>query len=71
MSLMQKNAWIQTIQSALSWLTQPASFDQLQLATHLQPGELWLALLLGQQHWSIHQQVFYGEISVSLNQLSE
>lgn len=42
------------------------SFWQLQKITKLQPTALWLALLLGNQHWTLEQteEEFYKEVTV-------
>ena len=58
--------WIQTIQRALSNAQSVVSFEQLLSSTHLQPIELWLGLLLGHEHWSLHQAHFYGKLTVRL-----
>ena len=58
--------WIQTIQLALSSTQSVVSFEQLLATTHLQPIELWLGLLLGCEHWCLHQDQFYGKLTVRL-----
>jgi len=56
--------WIEKINKALHKLGGKADFWQLRTLTKLQPVELLLGLLLGQQHWSIRQIEFYGTVTI-------
>ena len=62
-------SWIQQVVTSLRSREKQhngISFWQLQKITRLQPTALWLALLLGGQHWTIEQakDEFYKDITV-------
>lgn len=57
-------AWINTIKKALRKERGHADFWQLWTLTKLQPVELLLGLLLGQQHWNVKQTEFYGTVTI-------
>lgn len=56
--------WIDRIQRALAGSGGAASFGALRNATGLSPGALFLGLLLGQEHWTMTQTEFYGQVEV-------
>ena len=56
--------WIITINQALRKEGGQADFWQLWKGTKLQPVELFLGLLLGQQHWNVRQFEFYGTVNI-------
>lgn len=62
-------SWIQRVVTSLRSVREQhngISFWQLQKITKLQPTALWLALLLGSQHWRIEQAEddFYRDVTV-------
>ena len=62
-------SWVQKVAASLQYASgkdSGISFWQLQKLTKLQPTALWLALLLGQQHWTIEQtpDEFYKTVTV-------
>lgn len=57
--------WINSIKHALSDSeNREIEFWRLQQLTRLRPTELFLGLLLGQQHWTMRQREFYGQLFV-------
>ena len=57
--------WIEAIRRALgNSHNGEMDFWGLHKLTHLRPAELFLGLLLGQQHWELGQPEFYGQINV-------
>ena len=58
------SVWIEKIAQALALKGGTASFGELRSATALSPGALFLGLLLGQEHWDMHQTEFYGKLEV-------
>lgn len=56
--------WIKTIQKVLENEGGTAEFWMLREKTGLKPAELFLGVLLGQEHWFIAQDKFYGTITV-------
>ena len=57
--------WINAIKKALGNSGNgEMDFWGLHKLTRLRPAELFLGLLLGQQHWAIRQTEFYGQINV-------
>ena len=57
--------WINSIKHALSDSeNREIEFWRLQQLTRLRPTELFLGLLLGQEHWTMRQQDFYGQLFV-------
>ena len=46
-------------------------FWGLHKLTHLRPAELFLGLLLGQQHWELAQKEFYGQVNVCQKEKEE
>ena len=57
--------WINSIKRALSDSeNREIDFWRLQQLTRLRPTELFLGLLLGQEHWTIGQREFYGQLFV-------
>ena len=61
--------WIQKVATSLQSIRgqdSKISFWQLQKITKLQPTALWLALLLGGQHWTLEQakDEFYRDVTV-------
>lgn len=61
-------SWVQKVGTSLQDMHENSgvSFWQLQELTNLQPAALWLALLLGHQHWTIEQsqETFYQDVIV-------
>ena len=62
-------SWIQKVVISLRSIKEQhngINFWQLQKITKLQPTALWLALLLGSQHWTIEQaeDEFYRDVTV-------
>ena len=62
-------SWIKKVATSLQSLQEQdngISFWQLQEITELQPTALWLALLLGSQHWTLEQteNEFYKDVTV-------
>ena len=62
------NDWIQSIALSLENNQGKATFAQLQDATGLSPGALFLGLLLGHEQWQLKQTQFYGPVIVVLTQ---
>lgn len=60
--------WVKKINRALRKQGGKADFWTLWKTTKLQPVELLLGILLGQQHWSIRQDTFYGNVMVTLKE---
>ena len=58
--------WIDTIKNNLVKNGGNADFWHLYNHTQLSSGELLLGLLLGQQHWTLLQEQFYGSFIISL-----
>ena len=59
------NDWIEAIKRALNHIgNREIEFWRLQQLTRLRPTELFLGLLLGQQHWTLGQETFYGQLFV-------
>ena len=57
--------WINSIKRALSDSeNREIEFWRLQQLTRLRPTELFLGLLLGQEHWTMGQREFYGQLFV-------
>ena len=61
--------WIQKVITSLQLVKEQHNgidFWQLQKITELQPTALWLALLLGSQHWTIEQaeDKFYSDVTI-------
>jgi len=56
--------WIRKINRALRKEGGKADFWTLRKKTKLQPVELLLGILLGQQHWSVRQTEFYGTVTI-------
>lgn len=61
--------WIQKVITSLRLVKEPhneINFWKLQKITKLQPTALWLALLLGGQHWTIEQaeDEFYSDVTI-------
>lgn len=60
-------AWIEKIRSnLLNSESRILDFWTLHKGTGLRPSELFLGLLLGQQHWEIGQEQFYGKVTVEM-----
>ncbi|MEL6161967.1 MAG: hypothetical protein AAFR18_22385 [Cyanobacteria bacterium J06627_32] len=60
-------AWIEKIRSNLiNSESRILDFWTLHKGTGLLPAELFLGLLLGQQHWEIRQEQFYGKVTVTM-----
>lgn len=60
-------AWIEKIRSnLLNSESRILEFWTLHKGTGLLPSELFLGLLLGQQHWEIGQSEFYGKVTVEM-----
>ena len=62
-------SWIKKVATSLQSVQEQdngISFWQLQKITRLQPTALWLALLLGGQHWTLEQteNEFYRDVTV-------
>lgn len=67
--------WIQKVVTSLQFVKERdngISFWQLQKITELQPTALWLALLLGDQHWTIEQSEneFYRDVTVKADTIN-
>ena len=63
--------WVQKVVASLRSVKEQhneISFWQLQKITRLQPTALWLALLLGGQHWTLEQAKddFYRDVTVKV-----
>jgi len=61
--------WIEAIKTALRKSEDGIlEFWRLRGSTGLLPAELFLGLLLGQQHWEIGQKHFYGKVTVRMRE---
>lgn len=59
--------WIESIKTALQESNGGIlEFWKLQKMTGLRPTELFLGLLLGQEHWQLRQETFYGTVAVRM-----
>ena len=63
--------WIETIKKALEHEDRTLEFWTLREKTELKPAELFLSVLLGQEHWFITQDKFYGTIAVGARRKGE